>query len=389
MRKSEQIEKWSVVQGRGSNEFQAAANFLDSEFGDRNANLYWTAELLNWKVGNKNPAGHGIVFTADLNGRTVGSVTLTLKRLFFDSKVYLVAEIGDTYTSAELLGKASRNKYVCNSEYVGHCQATEYVKGSIFGRLVVEVVDWAKSAGVQAIYGTPNKNSCAGYIKRLDFRLVNTGTNRVRLRVILTARLLQTKRWIPKIMAQFLGYGIHFLSQLQLLSSTLRLVKFRIDELEEAAGAEFDDLWERALSQRVASLVKDKNWLVWRYQTHPEVNYRIFTLRSQDVLHGWLVLRLDQSAARETITICDWLYKSDSTLWMAFMLKVLQSIRYQDAIVKLWSCDNSPFEKQLYRLFAISVRDVDVIFKPLGEGLKVFNHLNIFNEFSFGHGDNV
>lgn len=388
MRKDEQTEKWSVVQGRGNKEIQAAVNFLDSEFGDRNTSLYWTTDLLNWKVGNTNPAGCGMVFTADLNGRMVGSVTLTLKKLHFNSQIYLVAEIGDTYTSAALLGKAPRNKYVCSSEYAGLYQATEYIKGSIFGRLVVEAVDWAQCVGVRAIYGTPNKNSCAGYIKRLDFRLANTGISRVRLRVVLTAKLLQTKKWMPKIVAQFCGFCIRFLSQSLLLVSTLKLTEFQLIELVETAGAEFDDLWESSLSQG-ASLVKDKNWLVWRYQTHPEVNYRIFTLRSKGELHGWVVLKLHQSVAGETITICDWLYKSNSTLWMAFMLKVLQLLDYQETVVKLWSCDNTPFEKQLWRLFAISVRDVNVIFKPLGEGENVFSHLNIFDEFSIGHSDNA
>lgn len=389
MGKDVQIEKWKLEQGNGYEHVQAVVNFLDGEFGDRNANFYWTENLLNWKVGSFNLAGEGVIFSANLNGRTIASVTLTLKKLYFEKKVYLVAEIGDTYTSAEFLSKASRNKYACNTAYTGQCKSTEYINGSIFGRLVVEAVDWARQSGIQAVYGTPNKNSCAGYVKRLDFRLINIDSYRVRLRVILTAKLIQTKTYLPKGLTKIFGYGSQFLSQTILLRSTLMLNKFQINELIVNANAEFDDFWRSTLRRNKSSLVKDKNWLIWRYQIHPENNYKIFTIQSDGLLQGWLVLKIEQSKIRKTITICDWLYTLNTTLWMAFMLKVLRSLDYQDAIVKLWSYDNTSFNKQLWRLFSVSISDVNVIFKPLSEDAKEFNQGHIFDEFSIGDSDNV
>ena len=154
-------------------------------------------------------------------------------------------------------------------------------------------------------------------------------------------------------------------------------------------AAEFDDFWRSTLRRNKSSLVKDKNWLIWRYQIHPENNYKIFTIQSDGLLQGWLVLKIEQSKIRKTITICDWLYTLNTTLWMAFMLKVLRSLDYQDAIVKLWSYDNTSFNKQLWRLFSVSISDVNVIFKPLSEDAKEFNQGHIFDEFSIGDSDNV
>jgi len=384
----ESIKKWNVVSGNGNEEIQAAVNFLDKEFGDRNTSLYWTTELLKWKVNNSNPAGSGIIFIANLNGQTVGSVTLTLKRLYFNAQIYTVAEIGDTYTHSALLGKSSRNKYLCNSEYSGSYQTNKYIKGSIFGRLVAESVDWARSAGVKAIYGTPNKNSCAGYVKWLNFDLVNSSRGLVRMRLIVTSKLLQTRNWMPKPFAKICGHLLFSCSQTLLFFPTLNLVKFQLIELVEPAGIEFDELWNSSL-KKYASLVKDKNWLIWRYQNQPEVNYRIFTLRSNGKLYGWIVLKVHQSESGETITICDWLYRVDSTLWIAFMFKVLRLLNYQEKIVKLWSCNNTLFQKKLWYLFGISVKDISIILKPLSKDENLFKNIDFFEEFSIGNSDNV
>ena len=156
-----------------------------------------------------------------------------------------------------------------------------------------------------------------------------------------------------------------------------------------AAGPEFDDLWESSPGIFGASLVRNRDWLTWRYQSHPDVNYRIFALRLNGSLYGWVVLRADQFPAGRVVTICDWFYKTDSTLWVAFMFKVLQSVDYQDAIVRLWSCDNTPFVKDLWRLFTLGGAYLNLIFKPLPDGESVFNSPDVFGEFSIGHSDNV
>lgn len=388
MRKDEPSETWSLVHVQDSGEIQDAANFLENEYGNKNIGLNWSPALLDWKVGNLNPAGHGLIFSAILNGRTIGSVTLTLKNLFYAGEKHVVAEIGDAYTSKAMLTKSSHKRYACSSKYVGSFKKTEYIDSSIFARLAAEAIDWARQAGVQAIYGTPNALALNSWIKRLDFKLVNTGISRVRSRVVLTTKLLQTKKRMPNFLAQSCGYCISFASQLLLLFPYIKLAKFQIDELKQQAGYEFDDLWENS-SRRGTSLIKNRDWLSWRYQLHPDIDYRIYTLRLKGELYGWMVLKVSQAEEGKTIIICDWLYKTNSASWVAFIYKVLKSLEYQDAIVRLWSCDNTPFVKELWRLFAIGGAYVNLIFKPLTDADVVFDTEHIFDEFSIGHTDNV
>lgn len=388
MHKEELSEKWNLVYVQGNREIQDVANFLESEYGDKNIGLHWSSALLNWKVGDLNPAGHGLIFSAILNGRTVGSVSLTFKRLYSGGQKYLMAEIGDAYTSKSMLAKSSHKRYSCSSKYAGSFQNTEYINSSIFARLATEAIGWASTMGVQGIYGTPNALALPGWIKRLDFKLVNTRTSRIRSRTLLTAKLFQIKKRVPSLVAQLFGYCLSFASQLLLFFPTIKLAKFQIDELKQQANSEFDDLWESSVSEG-ASLVKNKDWLSWRYQSHPDITYKIYTLRLKGRLCGWLVLRIRQSAEGSIITICDWLYRTDSALWVAFMYKVLQSLEYQNAVVRLWSCDNTPLLKDLWRLLALGGAYVNVIFKPLVNGESVFNVEHIFDEFSIGHTDNV
>lgn len=389
MGQNELLEKWDLVEVRQHQEMQDTAEFLQREYGNKVIGINWTTALLAWKVGEGNPAGRGLILSASLNGCTVGSITLTMKRLSYRGEECVVAEIGDAFTSKKMLTKSSRHRYACSSKYDGSFKNTEYIERSIFARLAAEAIDWARKNGVRAIYGTPNALALPGWTKRLDFGLINVRVSGVRSRVLLTGKMLQKKvNLMPLSISQFCGDCIKFSSKLLLLFQFVKIRKFQIDQLKSQADFEFDELWRASCNER-GTLIKDKDWLSWRYQLHPDIDYRIFTLKSKGELCGWLVLKMSESEEGKSIIICDWLYKTNSALWVAFIYKVLGSLEYQDAAVRMWSCDNTPFAKELWRLFVVGGAYVNIIFKPLTDGDVEFDTQFNFDEFSVGHTDNV
>lgn len=383
------IDTWILSQESTEDGFREAADFLNQEYGNSKIGLRWSRELFSWKIGTLNSAGPGLLICARLKGKVVGTVSLTVKCLQYRGIEYRVAEIGDAYASKALLTKSAYGKYKCASEYRGTFDKSGYLNSSIFGRLAAEVVDRAAALGVVAIYGTPNAHSLTALTKRLGFRLIDQ--NRISSRLLLTAKLITWKFTILRSAESLLGLTINAASTILLAIPTISLRDCQIVELQEPAGTEFDTLWGKVAHGGIgASVIKDKTWISWRYQSHPDSVYKIVTLRIRETLVAWIVLKIHSGDdGQRTIFVCDWLFHGEACQFSAFMLHVLKAEQYQRAIVKFWSRNDTQFIGGISSLFPLKVRPVDLIFRCLTNAENIFLEDELFEEFALGDSDNV
>jgi hypothetical protein len=379
-------QRWVLISGTSLREIEPAVKFLECEFNNPKTNLHWTSALMEWKIGNKNPSGKGILFAAKVADDIIATATLTLKKLYYNDDEYLIGEIGDTYTSLKISKKGILKNYACQSEYRGTYEKSTYIQKSLFGRLVAEIVDWADSEGIKLIYGTANNYSCAGYIKRLGFNYVRTHNYNVESKIIITGKLLKAKFQFLSLISSLIGKIIYCLTYFLLIIPIVKLKKFNISKLDVLAGDEFDRLWDSALNKN-GSIIRNKDWLVWRYQINPEKKYNIYKISLNDKLYGWVVIKIENTLLGRTIVICDYLFIFDTLRMVAFLFKILKSLNYQDAIVKFWITKNSLIDKKLWSIFNLKIKQINLIYKPLGD-----NSINpgfLFDDFLIGHSDNV
>ncbi len=389
MQRIADIDTWILSQERTEDGFCEAADFLNQEYGNSKIGLRWSRELFSWKIGTLNPAGPGLLICARLKGKIVGSVSLTVKRLQYRGSEYRVAEIGDVYTSKALLTKSAYGEYKCASEYRGTFRESEYLNSSIFGRLAADVIDRAAALGVVAIYGTPSAQSLPAFTKRLGFRLIDQ--NRIGSRVLLTAKLISWKFTILRSAESLFGLVINVASTILLAIPTIGLRDCQIVELQEPAGTEFDTLWGKVAHGGIgASVIKDKTWISWRYQSHPDSVYKIVTLRIRETLVAWIVLKIHSGDdGQRTIFVCDWLFHGAARQFSAFMLHVLKAEQYQRATVRFWSRDDTQLISRMLSLFPLKVRSVDLIFRRVTNTENIFLEDELFEEFALGDSDNV
>ena len=108
------------------------------------AHRYGRENMFVWKIF-ENIWQMGFINLIKDNNTIVSSTSITPKLLLLNNKKVIAAEIGDTYTE------------------------TSYQRKGMFTKLINTSRQNAEEAGIQFVYGTPNKQSLPGYLKNANF----------------------------------------------------------------------------------------------------------------------------------------------------------------------------------------------------------------------------
>ena len=278
------IKLWKTVNGDSLDYLGSLADFLHNEFSQDGADKIWSKEYLEWRLSDKNPAGRGYVSYATSDNKIVGVATLTRKKAILNGDNLIVAEIGDTYTLSDMIRKG---KPVELSELDSNPKS--YVNKSIFGRLISEMTHRASLDGVSIIYGTPNKNTFPGYIKRLGFLNHVQYNNTVNYRP--SFQLLVKKYSILKPLSKILHIveSLEFSLQRAIYSFWHgKGIKVSVDMPE---SDEINALWEETKPKVGFSLVRDSEYWHYRYTKHPLATYKFISFRREGSLVAISVVR--------------------------------------------------------------------------------------------------
>jgi len=143
-----------------------------------------------------------------------------------------------------------------------------------------EVYDTAAAEGVPMVYGFPNASSRNGFFQKLGWECLNP--------VPFLIRPLRTGYFARRLLKA---------DRLKALAPDLPLPRrprwttwpgVRIEEVAEFP-TDTDALWSKFSTSFKAGLVRDLDYLEWRYRRKPGVSYRIHAARKAGVLQGLTV----------------------------------------------------------------------------------------------------
>ena len=196
-----------------------------------------TVENWYWKFTDKNPAGHSFIWVAEHEGRLVGHFAAVPFRLkVFDE------ELTASHTIGALVDKKFQNRGLL--KFVG-------------GRLMEELAQ----NNIPYTWGFPNKrahkfeNECLGYNNLINF-----------------------DEWKIK--------------KANIKESPLNPCIRQVTDFDE----QFDRLWETCSPGYQVAIVRKRDYLNWRYLQRPDWEYFPFACYENNILKGYVVLKLYREA---------------------------------------------------------------------------------------------
>ncbi|MBW1860129.1 MAG: GNAT family N-acetyltransferase [Deltaproteobacteria bacterium] len=219
-----------------------------------------------------NPAGNGYVWLAEDDGVLAGQYAIIPTRMHLQGKPIRCAQALAAMTHPD------------------------YRNQGIFTKVAQALFEATGSGEVDLVYGFPNDQSRHGHLKHLDFFVLENLTTWVRPLDI--ARVLNLKTG-NQVISKPLGksaqavfntfYPRHIRSDTDIrIESTSRFPK-EVDNLFQSCAPKFQNL-----------IIRDYEYLKWRYEDHPTHSYRIFLGYRGDILRGYCVCG---TAVRKSIEI--------------------------------------------------------------------------------------
>ncbi|MBN1163170.1 MAG: GNAT family N-acetyltransferase [Candidatus Krumholzibacteriota bacterium] len=222
----------------------------------------------------------------------------------------------------------------------------DFRKQGIFVALARAVYQQLRSNGVRLVYGFPNDNSYPGFIKHLDFRVLEKLPALVRpLNISEIARVKTGNR----LLSRWVGLPAQTLWDLIFTAGTGE------EEIEIESPREFtpavDQLFEELSPQFGNMLVRDYSYLRWRYDQNPKHDYHRFLAYRRGKLAGYCVCGRTERRGISIGLIVD-LFASprDRELAAALIDRALRGFREQKlALASCLLIPGSPFMKVLKR----------------------------------------
>lgn len=213
-------------------------------------------DFYRWKYF-QNPLGNAIVAIAVAGDRVVSAVAGVPKRLALGTEVVLVYELGDFLTAAD------------------------FRRRGFFSRLIEMVCHEAAAKGAAFVYVRPNENSFPILVRHLSFFEARRGDSR---RFVTPSYFISRRTGISSSLLRI--SGMDWVARKALFPSTRR--RSVLVERVARFGSEAETLWERARKGYKCALVRDQQYLNWRFSDCP-TPYTVWLARRSDGVAGYLV----------------------------------------------------------------------------------------------------
>jgi GNAT superfamily N-acetyltransferase len=241
-----------------SEDLPAIANFLPELGGPHFAERFphkTVEDFYRWKYFT-NPAGQAIVAAATVGSRVVSVVAAIPKRVSYQGQTKIVYELGDFLTALDFRGKG------------------------LFTRLIEMVCQEVSNRGGAFVYVRPNENSFPILAAKSAFQEVRHIDAR---RFVLPSGVISRKTKLPAGLLRL--SGMDFFTRAACVPKS-RGTSVTVERVERF-GPEINNLWERAARDHEFALVRDVDYLNWRFSDCP-TRYQIWIARRHDIA-GYLV----------------------------------------------------------------------------------------------------
>jgi predicted N-acetyltransferase YhbS len=247
----------------------------------------------------------------------------------------------------------------------------------IFGRTGELSMQVASRAGVEAVVAFPNRSSYPGFVRTLGWRRITSldrfqfgldRSKKLRSRP-LAALVSPPLAWlgsmrVSRLLRRYPGAGLRF-------------------ELTREVPEEHDALWQQLSGLEVLSLWKDRRYLQWRYEQHPDQAWHFASLWSGTELRALAVL----GVVKKTLWIAE-LFARDRSLdaARALVAKILETgLHWGVADVAFLGHDSGWFEAALV---GFSKRpEMDVVFVGRGFDDELTRMMELPGTWSLTFGD--
>ena len=160
--------------------------------------------------------------------------------------------------------------------------------------LAREVYQVLAQNGVKLTFAFMNKNS-SDILEHLNWELIDIP---LLLRVVQPGVMLRYLSNSKKSLKPFAPLLNRFSYSLDHISNLLRAKPYinssvEIEEIKQFDN-EFNHLWDTVKQSIGISVVRDANYLNWRYVNKPKNNHRILIAKSKDNLQGYIVTKVEQ-----------------------------------------------------------------------------------------------
>ncbi len=273
--------KWSIRAYRDGDEagiFELRKAVNPEREYDQDKWLRWW----HWTF-KENPAGSAKIWLAEHEDRIVGQYSL----------IFMYLKVGNTII------KASQN--------IDDMTHPAYRYQGMFSTLERKALDEVAKEGVHITIGFPNAAAYPGHMKSGWFDIATT---RMLLKPLNWGNALKLKisnKFLLKpgaIGGNILQKVVYRAKQAPIVEGLTITQVFSFDE-------RINELWAKVSSQHQIMVVRNKDYLNWRYIAVPDVNYLVYVAEKAGEIYGYLVLRPMQWGQVKVGVIFDMLAQSE------------------------------------------------------------------------------
>ena len=210
-----------------------------------------------------NPAGGSRIWVADHDGKIVGSRSVILVKM----KI-----AGETVTASQ------------NTDLMTH---PDYRRQGIFSALEKKSFNQLKEEGIPITYSFPSNMSYPGYMKSREFfdtRALRTIINPLNLENLLKRRI--KNKFLLKI---YTVIGYLFINIFYTTKKPPEVDGLTIKKISSFDGR-INDFRKNISNDHEIIVVRDKEYLNWRYVDVPDVDYTIYLAEEDGEICGYIVL---------------------------------------------------------------------------------------------------
>ena len=211
----------------------------------------------------ENPAGDSRIWIADHDGKIVGQYPLILVNMKFGKQIITASQNIDLMTHPD------------------------YRHQGIFSTLEQKALNEAGKEGISITYGFPNEPAYPGHLKSgwfdvcpLQLMIMPLNLENVLKKRIKNKLLLKICTVIGKLI-------IYLFYRAKKPPEVPGLIISRTSSFDDRIAM----LWKKVSDEHDIIVVRDKEYLNWRYINLPDVEYTIYLAEKDDAVCGYVVLR--------------------------------------------------------------------------------------------------
>jgi hypothetical protein len=324
---------------------------------------YGQTNMFAWKIF-ENTHQEGFMNLIRDGNAIVSTTSVTPKILILNNQKITVAEIGDTYTEID------------------------YQRKGMFNTLINTSRKNAQNAGIQFIYGTPNKQSLPGYLKHAGFVEIDD-LNIYSLKFLFSAKS-KFRRLVGQGLAKFFDsiYQIYAQKCISIKNSNIKnLNGYSIDQIKILPD-DWDTFWIQAVKNYSFIIDRSSKSQNWRYVNNPE-KYSFLTVRSQGKLIGYCIYINTPGDGEYDISIADYLFLNDHEVALGLCLTKIYETAFLNSVrsINVWCEITSPFYT-IFRNYGLrETNKIPIIF--FGSQINRVISKKNNNHFTMGDSDNV